>query len=181
MEKSGITKIKESKDVEVEGQGDAQLLIEFFDIKGIVHFEFLPQGQTVNQYVYKKILRRLMRSGRDKRRDLWGNNAWVLHHDNAPAHSALSIRQFLVERNVPTLKQPPYSPDLAPCDFFLFLKLKGVIKRTRFPDVEAIKRAMTLELWRIPEEAFRGCSEAWKKRMDKCVRLEGNYFEGDKL
>ncbi len=121
-------------------------LIAFFDIKGIVHFEFLPQGQTVNQYVYKEILRRLMRLVRDKRRNLWENNAWVLHHDNAPAHSALSIRQFLAERNVPTLEQPPYSPDLAPCDFFPFPKLKGVIKETRFPDVEAIKRAVTTEL-----------------------------------
>ena len=67
------------------------MLVAFFDIKGIVHFKFLPQGQTVNQYVYKEILRRLMRSAWDKRRDLWENNAWVLHHDNAPAHSALSI------------------------------------------------------------------------------------------
>ena len=82
---------------------------------------------------------------------------------------------------MPTLGQPPYSPNLTPCDFFLFPKLKGVIKGIRFPDVEAIKRAVTTELRRIPEEAFRECIEAWKKRMDKCVRLEGNYFEGDKL
>ena len=47
--------------------------------------------------------------------------------------------------------------------------------------MEAIKRAVTTELQRVPEEAFRGCIEAWKKRMDKSVRLEGNYFEGDKL
>ena len=65
--------------------------------------------------------------------------------------------------------------------FFLFPKLKGVIKGTRFPDLEAIKRAVMTELRRIPEEAFRGCIETWKKRMDKCVRLEGNYLEGDKL
>ena len=97
----------------------------FFDIKGIVHFEFPPQGQTMNQYVWKEILRRLMRSVQDKRRDLWENNAWVLHHDNALAHRTLSIRQFLAERNVPTLEQPTYSPYLAPCDFFLFPKLKG--------------------------------------------------------
>ena len=65
--------------------------------------------------------------------------------------------------------------------FFLFPKLKAVIKGTQFPDVEAIKRAVMTELRRIPEEDFRGCIEAWMKRMDKCVRLEGNYFEGDKL
>ena len=65
--------------------------------------------------------------------------------------------------------------------FFLFPKLKGMIKGTRFPDVEAIKRTVTSELRRLPEEAFQGCIEAWKKRMDNCVRLEGNYFEGDEL
>ena len=82
---------------------------------------------------------------------------------------------------MPTLEQSSYSLDLAPCDFFLFPKLKGLIKGTRFPDLEAIKMAVTTELQRIPEEAFQWCIEAWKKRMDKCVRLEGNYFEGDKL
>uniref|UniRef100_A0A8C4Q5Q6 Mos1 transposase HTH domain-containing protein n=1 Tax=Eptatretus burgeri TaxID=7764 RepID=A0A8C4Q5Q6_EPTBU len=50
------------------------MLIAFFDIKGIVHFEFLPQGQTVNQYMYKEIVQCLIRSVRDKRRDLWENN-----------------------------------------------------------------------------------------------------------
>ena len=102
-----------------------------------------------------------MRSVRDKRRDLWENNAWVLHHDNAAAHSALSTRQFLAERNVPNLEHPPYSSVLAP--FFLFPKLKGVINWTRFPDVEAIKRAVTMELWRIPEEAFRGASKCGRR------------------
>ena len=47
--------------------------------------------------------------------------------------------------------------------------------------MEAIQRAVTTELRRIPEEAFRWCIEAWKKRMDKCVRLEGNYFERNEL
>lgn len=157
------------------------MLIAFFDSKGIVHLEFIPQGQTVNQYVYKEVLQRLIRSVRDKRRDQWENGTWILHHDNAPTHKALSIRQFLAERQVAVLDQPPYSPDLAPCDFFLFPKLKGVIKGTRFPDVDAIKRAVTTELRRIPEEAFQGCMECWAKRMEKCVRLEGEYFEGDKL
>ena len=42
----------------------------FFDVRGMVHYEFLPQGQTVNQHVYKEILQRLLRSVREKRRDL---------------------------------------------------------------------------------------------------------------
>ena len=45
--------------------------------------------------------------------------SWLLHHDNAPAHNALGIREFLTTNNVATLEQPPYSPNLAPCDFFV--------------------------------------------------------------
>ena len=157
------------------------MLIVFFDVHGIVHLEFLPQGQTINQNVYKDILRRLMRSVREKRREFWETKSWLLHHDNAPAHNALSIRQFLAENNIAVLEQPPYSPDLALCDFFLFPKLKGVIKGTRFQDSKAITTAVTKELRAIPMESFQKCIEAWQQRLEKCIRAQGDYFEWDKL
>ena len=129
--------------------------IVFFDIQGIVHFEFLPQGQTVNQTVYKEILRRLVRSVHDKRRSFWKVNAWALYHDNASAHTALSICQFLAEKNIATLEHPPYSPDLAPCDFFLFPKIKSVLKGTHFSDIDSIKKAVMTGLKKILENAFQ--------------------------
>ena len=91
------------------------MLIMFFHVRGIVHNEFLTQGQTIKQQVCKEILRRLLRSVREERRELWQDKSWLLHH-----HNALSFRQFLAEKNITVLEQPPYSPDLAPCDFFLF-------------------------------------------------------------
>ena len=112
---------------------------------------------------------------------MWQDKSWLLHHDNASRHNALSIRQFLAEKNIAVLEQPPYSPDLAPCDFFLFPKLKGIIKGIHFEGVEAIKRAVTTELRGIPEESFQQCIEAWQRRMDKCIRLEGDYFEGETM
>ena len=101
------------------------MLITFFDVRRIVHSEFLPQGQTINQQVYKEILQLLLRSVREMRRELWQDKSWLLHHDNAPAHNALSIRQFLAEKNIAVLEQPPYSPDLALCDFFFSPSSKG--------------------------------------------------------
>ena len=79
------------------------------------------------------------------------------------------------------LDQPLYSPDLAPCNVFIFPKLKSVIKGTHFPDLEAMKRAVKMEIRRIPEEAFCGWIEGWKKRMEKCIRLGGDYFERESL
>ena len=62
------------------------------DIRGIVHYEFVPTGQTVNQVYYLGVLKRLREKFRRKRPDIFANNSWILHHDNAPAHTALSVR-----------------------------------------------------------------------------------------
>ena len=179
MEERIVTKTQKGEGVQVQNPCNADGF--FFDVHEIVDAEFLPQGQTINQQVYKNILRHLMRSVREKRRELWETRSWLLHHDNAPAHNALGIREFFAKNNIAVLEQPPYCPDLAPCDFFLFPKLKEVIKGTRFQDSEAIKTALTRELRAITEESFQECVEAWQRRLEKCIQAQGDYFEGDML
>ena len=122
-----------------------------------------------------------MRSVMEKRRELCEMRSWLLHHDNAPAYNALGIRDFLAKNNIALLEQPPYSPDLAPCDFVLFPKLKEVIKGTRFQDSEAIKTSVTRELRTIPEESIQDCVKAWQRRLERCIRAQGDYFEGNML
>jgi hypothetical protein len=65
------------------------------DANGIVHKEFVPLGQTVNQQFDLKVLKRLCDSVWKKRPEMWRSGNWFLHHDNAPAHMALSVQQFL--------------------------------------------------------------------------------------
>jgi hypothetical protein len=93
--------------VEYESQADS-----FFNIGGVVHHEFLCQGQTVNRWYYLKVLKSLRENIRRERPQLLRNNSWFLHHDNAPAHASLPIRNFLATMNTTVLPQPPYSPDL---------------------------------------------------------------------
>ncbi|XP_026828642.1 uncharacterized protein LOC105286551 [Ooceraea biroi] len=150
------------------------------NVKGIVHHEFLPYGSTVTKEYYQEVLRRLRENVRRKRPELWKNNSWVLHHDNAPAHTSLLIANFLQKYSITVLPQAPYSPDLAPCDFFLFPKIKTHLKGQRFDTPEEIKQNSQTQLRAIPESAFQNYFEEWKKRWNKCIAAEGAYFEGDK-
>jgi transposase len=111
---------------------------------------------------------------------LW-KNGWILHKDNAPAHNALSIQQFLAKKQVPVLHHAPYSPDLAPCDLFLFPKLKHSLKGTHFQSIEDIQRKTTELLKGFTQNDFQKDFHAWKERMQHCIEAQGNYFEGDNL
>jgi len=99
------------------------MLIVLFDIQGIVMAEWVPSGQTVNQQYYIEVLTKLREGVRRKRPELWRNGR-ILRQDNVPAQNALSVKQFLANKNITVLKHPPNSPDLAPYDFCLFPKIK---------------------------------------------------------
>jgi histone-lysine N-methyltransferase SETMAR len=120
----------------------------------IVHFEFLEQGQTVNQHCYLEILARLREAVHQRRPELWPN-AWISYHDNALTHNALSVREFLAKKSIMKLDHPPYSPDLAPCDFWLFPKLKTALKGHRFSDIADFQGHVMTILQIIPEEEFQ--------------------------
>lgn len=136
------------------------MLTVFFDYQGIVHKEFLPTGETVNKEYYLNVMRRLRESIRRKRPELWQNKSWVLHHDNAPSHTAIIIREFLMRNQTVTVPQAPYSPDMAPCDFFLFPRLKLALRGYQFPSIQAIKEKSLTALKGIPEIEFQKCFES---------------------
>ena len=75
------------------------MLIVFFDWKGTVHHEFVPCGETVNKEFYLKVMKCLREAVQRKRPEAWTNKTWMLHHDNAPAHALLLIREFLAKQD----------------------------------------------------------------------------------
>jgi hypothetical protein len=74
---------------------------------------------------------------------------------------------------------PPYSPDLAPSDFFLFPKLKMKFKGRRFQMVDEIQAESQAALNTLGENYFQECLKNWQRRWDHCQASEGNYCEGD--
>jgi len=74
---------------------------------------------------------------------------------------------------------PLYSPDLAPCDFFLFPRMKGQMREKRFADVSEVKKKMPEVLNNIITEEFQKCFQQWGKCWYKCIESKGEYFDGD--
>jgi histone-lysine N-methyltransferase SETMAR len=70
-----------------------------------------------------EILKQLRVAVHRERPELWPND-WILHQDNAPAYKALSVKQFLAQKSITDMEHPPYSPDLALNDFWVFPKVK---------------------------------------------------------
>jgi hypothetical protein len=140
--------------------------------------EFVPSGSTVNSAYYKGVLERLRNDVRRKSPQKLANG-FVLHHDNAPCNTSFLIRQFLSDKKITVRLHLPYSTDLAPCDFWLFPKLKLTVEGKRFASIPEIEAATTKRLKVLMKDDLQNCFKKWQERWNKCVASQGDYFEGD--
>ncbi len=164
------------------------MLTTFFDVKGVVHTEFLPPRETVDADLYCDTLRRLKEAVRCKCPHLWGAGLpkdqprpFLLHHDNASSHTCVITLALIGESNIDMLAHPPYSPDLAPCDFFLFPRLKNELQGHRHRTIADLQQAVRRTLRHIPAEDFEVALMSLPIRWMKCVSAQGEYFEGRHL
>ena len=128
------------------------MLVCFYDSKGISHYEFVPQGQTVTGRFYLSVLEHVWKRIRSVWPEYSSPGSWFLLHDNVPVHRVFAVQEFLARKQVCVLHHPPYYPDLSPCDYFLFPKLKLPLKGRLFEDVQDIQAAVTSSLRAIPQE-----------------------------
>jgi len=100
METADILTTQRSWHVEITNEDT------LFDTKGIVHLEFITQGHIINRDYSVEILKPLHEVVRRKGHELWSND-WILYHNNAPAHKALSIWQFGTQKSNTEIEHPP--------------------------------------------------------------------------
>jgi hypothetical protein len=100
-------------------------LTAFFNSRGLVHKEFVPQGlgQTVHHNVYNGVLESLCKSIQCHRPELWETVNWLILHDIAWLHMALSTKELLSVHQLTALLHAPYSPEMSPDYFFCFSRL----------------------------------------------------------
>ena len=110
------------------------LMIPFFDSTGMIYMNWVPTGQTVIKEYYVEVLRKFRKRFCRKRPALFKSGQWHFHQDNALVHNSILVTDYLTKMGIKTVPQPPYSPDLVPCDMWLFkwhvvIQVQGKPKR----------------------------------------------------
>ena len=90
-------------------------------------------------------------------------------------YNSTLVTDYLAKMGIKTVPHPPYSPDLAPCDFWLFPKLRGFRSET----IEDMKEAVTKVIDTLTQEDIHGTFQKLLERCNKCIAAGGNYLKGD--
>ena len=148
----------------------------FWNAKGIVFIDYLQKGKTINREYYAKLLRELRQAIKSKRPGKLTKGV-LLHQDNAPAHKSLVAMSTVHDCGFELIDHPPYSPDLAPSDYFLFPNLKKHLAGKRYESDDAIISTVE-DFFEGQEENFYATEiRALQCRWKKCVDCRGDYVE----
>lgn len=150
----------------------ALMLTIFWDSTGLILIDFLPNGTTITGEYYSTLVREM----RKKRRKSRVSELYFLH-DNAPVHTARVTSSTLDCSGMVVLQHPPYSPDLAPSDFYLFKHMKKELRGIRYDNIEDLKEAVMLYLEKQTPDFFKKAFVELEHRWRKCVAENGSYIE----
>ena len=151
-----------------------QMVACFFTKTGHVATMALENQKTVNSAWYTTIC---LPQVFDELRKTNKRRRIILHHDNASSHTSCHTNEFLAAKNIELMGHPPYSPDLAPSDFFLFPTIKDKLRGQRFSTPETAVEAFKNRVLEVSHEEWKKCYDKWFERMEKCINLKGEYFE----
>ncbi len=155
------------------------MIVTFFDSHGLIYFEYVQKPLTVNQRVWRAILRRFTEAHIRRHPQSSVQGRKFIHFDNAPAHNATDSVTLLHQLGWTRIPHPPCSPDLAPNDFWLYPRLKRNLRGIRFSTVEELKDAVNDEISSIPSEDYKNCiMNTWPCRWRACLAHQGQFFEG---
>ena len=149
----------------------------FFDSKGPVLQIPVPKVSSVTEKFYRESVLTQLVDFYQKRRSRTSVRCIKLLHDNAPAHKSATVQEYLKESGLDVLDHPPFSPDLSPCDFWLFPRLKKMLAGHPFESYCGIGSAVYQCLQHIPKEDYRVVFRKWVDRCKMCVEADGAYFE----
>lgn len=148
----------------------------FWDSQGVIMVDYLATGGTVTGQYYATLIIQLRENIKAKRRGMLSKGVLLLQ-DNAPSHTSQVATAAIRDARLQLLQHPPYSPDLAPSDFYLFPRMKDHLRGTRFDSNCDVIAAVGAWLEDQDSEFFFNGITALQHRWEKCVAVAGDYVE----
>ena len=146
-----------------------------WSVRGFHLIEVLPDDQTFTSEYACNLLDRLDYNIRELRPKM-GLRGMTIHWDNARPHAAATTKEKLRSLGVSLLPHPPYSPDLAPSDFFLFGVVKKQLEGIRVDEVDGLVAAISSITQAIKKETLCSVFDEWKRRLKVVNESDGGYF-----
>lgn len=156
-----------------------EMFVIFVSNSGPVSVIMVPNGQNVNASFYSGVvLPHVVATLHTTQPSRVNTGRIHLHHDNASSHTAAMTTRFLADNKLKIIRHPPYSPDLAPCDFWVFPKLTERLAGRHFERPQDLARCINSELKVLHASEYCSAFEAWIRRHQKCIERGGEYIEG---
>jgi len=151
------------------------LLSIFFKSNGPVFIHHVERGQTIDhQYYINNCLRPLVDEIKHQRPS-YGTRGIKIHHDNGRPHIHEDVSSYLESQGLTIIPHPPNSPDLSPCDFWLFDLIKQNLADQS--DSQSLYGAVVNFMYSLSKEEYKKTFEKWFERMQLCIDNQGDYFE----
>ena len=148
----------------------------FWDTHGVIFIDYLEKGKSINSDYYIDLLVRLKEEIAAKRPHMKKKKI-LFHQDNAPCHKFMKTMVKFNELGFDLLPHPPYSPDLAPSDYWLFADLKKMLQGKKFGSNEEVI-AETEAYFEAKDKSFyKHGIEKLERRWKDCITLKGDYID----
>ena len=155
------------------------MITVIWGISGICVLDMLPQGMKFNSnYFINNIVNKFASCEAVQRVRTSHRRVW-LHLDNCKVHNSNESKESFKANNIHRTPYPPYSPDIAPSDFFLFGYVKDKLRGQRFKSPEHLFEEIHSIITHISKEKLISVYQNWMKRCERIIELKGNYFDKD--
>ena len=156
------------------------LLCVWWNYQGVIHYELIPGGRTINSDLYSEQLRKVCQVVRERYPALVNRRRLLLQHDNARPHTSRTTRRAIQELGcIQVLPHPAYSPDLAPSDYHMFRSMSHFLRGRRFETLDGVENGIKEFFASKSPDWYRSGIEDFARRWMSVIECGGLYF-GDK-
>jgi histone-lysine N-methyltransferase SETMAR len=168
--RSGVVEERERRTI-----GTKKIMLNvFWGVETTALFELLPEGESMTAKSFSSIVVEPLTEYKSLM--IGDDDELLVHMDNAPCHKAKTTRDQLKDAKIIILPQPPYSPDLAPSDFFLFGFLKQRLKGKECSTSKEILKEAEKVMDSIPRRTRLRVFHEWIWRLQTVVENGGEYY-----